>query len=173
MRLHGLKSTRNTLRIMKQMEEYVTSFRDGENIYYLNTNGRARVNCNKVRKKTPYVVHYLIRNDLYLALNAPATWRTEVRITSKGKTKEDTVTIQPDAIFERNKRLFIVEVDNLQSMQNNSSKIKTYRILLQRKAFGETTPIFIWVTNNEYRRKRLLELNKGLECTVYTQGSLK
>lgn len=172
MRLHDLKSARNTLRIMKQMQDYVASYRDGENIYYLNNNGRARVNCSKVRKKTPNVTHFLLRNNLYLELGKPARWRNEIKIVSKGKTKEDTVSIQADAIFERNKQLYIVEVDNLQSMQNNSSKIKTYRILLQRKAFGTTTPIFIWATTSEYRRNKLLELNKDLNCKVYTQGIL-
>ena len=51
--LHDLGSARNASRILQHMNNYVSSFRDGENIYYLNKDGRERVNSKKVLKK-PY-----------------------------------------------------------------------------------------------------------------------
>ncbi|WP_332633681.1 hypothetical protein [Halalkalibacter flavus] len=37
------------------MSDYVSAFRDKEKVYYLNAEGRERVECNKVRKKSVQV----------------------------------------------------------------------------------------------------------------------
>ncbi len=51
--IHDLKSDRNAQRVLKQMEQYLNHFRDGQHIYYLNNNGRKRVDCEKVSKENP------------------------------------------------------------------------------------------------------------------------
>ncbi|RDY70339.1 hypothetical protein DXT76_13825, partial [Halobacillus trueperi] len=48
--LHDLKSDRNAQHVLKQMSPFLNTFKDGQNIYYLNNKGRARVECEKVRK---------------------------------------------------------------------------------------------------------------------------
>ncbi|PEJ62788.1 hypothetical protein CN680_30005, partial [Bacillus pseudomycoides] len=40
--LHNLGGDRNASRVMKELSEYVSRFRDSENVYYLNKEGRER-----------------------------------------------------------------------------------------------------------------------------------
>lgn len=170
-RIHDLKSDRNAQRVLKNMEEYLNVIKDTESIYYLNAKGRELVGCDKVRKRTGNVSHYIMRNYLYIAFRCPSTWRNEIRIKS-GKTKKDTITCVADALFKQGDAYCIVEVDNTQSMKRNQKKIEKYRELRQRGAFGMMAPIFIWITTTEYRKKELLELHKGLNVHVYTLSDL-
>lgn len=167
-----MKSDRNTLRVLKQMEEYISVFRDGENIYYLNAKGRELVNCDKVRKRTGNVQHYLMRNYIYMAYGCPVTWKNEIRIRS-GSTKKDTVTCVADALFKQGSTYCIVEVDNTQKMKQNQSKIERYKILKERAAFGMLAPKFIWITTTEYRKKELLRMSEGLHVEVYVISDFK
>lgn len=164
--MHGLKSNRNAQRVLKQMEDLVNVAKDGENVYYLNANGRAVVGCDKVRKATNNLRHYIMRNYVYIAYNCPATWRNEIRIKN-GSTKKDTVVCVADALFKRNNSYHIVEVDNTQTMANNRLKMDKYRTLVERGAFNGK-PMFIWVTLTELRRTQLTELCKGFDVRVYT-----
>lgn len=165
--IHNLKSDRNAQRVLKQIEGVSVS-RHGENVYFLNAKGRELTNCDKVRKHTSNVEHYVMRNYLFIAYGMPATWENEIRIISGSKKKSNEIVIVADALFERNKRQHIVEVDNQQKMQANRNKMNKYRELINRMAFGEKPPIFLWVTSTEYRRKQLLKLCEGLEAYVYT-----
>lgn len=149
------------------MEEYLNCFRYSENIYYLNTKGRERVDSKKIRNKTGNVTHFLMRNTLYIAYKCPSTWRNEIRIQSKGATSKDAITVVPDALFKMEERWHFVEVDHIQKMQKNEGKLTRYRKLIERNAFGHI-PKFIWITTTEYRRKRLKELCKGLDCDIWT-----
>jgi hypothetical protein len=167
-RIHNLKSDRNAQRVLKQMEEYLCVMRNGENIYYLNAKGRALVNCDKVRKSTGNVQHYIMRNYLYIACGCPATWRNEIRITNEGATKKDRVICVPDALFNHGDFHTVVEVDNTQTMKKNQAKIERYRILKQRLAFGMIAPKFVWITTTEHRRNELLKLSEGLQTQVFT-----
>ncbi len=152
------------------MEEYVSVMRSGENIYYLNAKGRAVVNCDKVRKSTGNVQHYIMRNYIYIDYGCPPSWKNEVRIVSEGKTKKDKVVCVPDALFKKGDQYVIVEVDNTQTMKKNHAKIVRYRILKERLAFGMMAPKFIWITTTEHRRQELLKLSEGLQTQVFTMA---
>lgn len=150
------------------MEEYLSVFRDGENVYYLNNKGKSIVNCEKIRKKTGNVHHYIMRNYLYIAFGCPFTWENEIRFKSMGKTKKDTITCVADAIFKEGDRFVIIEVDNTQTMKKNQLKIEKYRMLKDRGTFGMIAPKFIWITKTDYRRTELMNLSKGLQTQVFT-----
>lgn len=169
-KIHNLKSDRNAQRVLKQMDEYLNVIRDGENIYYLNANGRELVGCNKVRKSTGNIHHFLMRNYVYIAYRYPSTWKNEIRIKSEGTTKKDTIINVADAIFKQGDAYTIVEVDNTQKMRKNKLKIEKYRLLKDRGSFGMLAPKFVWITTTEYKRTQLLELNqeKGLNAQIYT-----
>jgi hypothetical protein len=171
--LHDLKSERNAQRVLKQMDEYIQSFRDGENIYYLNSKGRERVGADKVRKKTGNVTHFIMRNYLYLAYNKPINWKNEMRITSKGITKKESITVVADAMFQVNGRWNLIEVDNIQKMKQNEIKVKKYRELFNRKTFGNIQPKLIWITITEYRRKQLKRICEGIETDIWTLSDFK
>ena len=162
-KLHRLGSVRNAQRVLKEMEPYVSSFREKENVYYLSKEGRERVGSEKVRKKTPHIKHYLMRNDLYMFLGCPFTWKSEVEI----KLKE--LIIKTDACFDKNGLKHFVEVDHMQSMSENKKKINTYQEM------HKINPAFrlLWLTTTDFRRKKLLELCKGLDCIVYTVQDIK
>ncbi len=164
--IHNLKSDRNAQRVLKEIEG-VSVTRHGENVYFLNAKGRELTNCEKVRKHTSNVEHYIMRNQLFIEYGQPASWETEIRIRN-GSNKANEIIVVADAIFERNKRQYIVEVDNQQKMIVNKKKINKYRQLVERKAFGIKSPIFLWVTTTEYRRKQLSKLCEGLEVYIYT-----
>lgn len=163
--IHDLKSDRNAQRVMKQLEPYVNVFKEGQNIYYLNKKGRLRVDCEKVRKKTHNVNHYLMRNDLYIQLGMPPTWRNEIRI------KNGDIIVVTDAIFKTD-RDNIVEIDNTQTMRKNRIKIEKYRRLIERNAFKKPPNIY-WVTTTDNRKRKLTELCEGLRVYVYLQKDFK
>lgn len=150
------------------MEEYLSVIRDGENIYYLNAAGRALVNCDKVRKSTGNVQHYIMRNYVYIAFGCPSSWRNEMRIRSEGATKKENVTCVADALFKQGDVFTVVEVDNTQTMKKNQAKIEKYRILKQRGTFGMIAPKFIWITTSAHRRDELTKLSEGLNTQVFT-----
>lgn len=145
------------------MEEYVSSFRDIENVYYLNTEGRERVGATKVCKKTPQARHYIMRNSLFMSLGRPSTWRTEMELG----TADGSVRVVADALYVMNKQYNIIEVDNTQKMSVNKTKIDKYRELISLGCF-EVEPKFIWVTLTDYRKKRLEKLCEGLKAKIFT-----
>jgi hypothetical protein len=144
------------------MDPYLSSFRDGQNIYYLSKEGRELVGCKKVRKKTHQARHYIMRNSLYIAYGSPSSWKNEMKIGVKSK-----VTVICDALFTQENRYHIVEVDHTQKMSKNRSKIDRYKKLLELNVF-QVKPKFIWITTTEYRRKQLLNLCEGLDVEVFT-----
>ncbi|MED0666931.1 replication-relaxation family protein [Bacillus badius] len=156
--LHGLGSDRNARKVLQSMEEYLSSFRDGEKIYYLNKAGRERVQCRKLRKKTTQVRHYIMRNDLYIAFGNPFSWKNEVKFGI-----EDVAFVIADAVFERDGIYHAVEVDHTQKMSKNRTKIEKYRKLSKVTSFK-----LIWITTTDYRRKQLLKMCEGLDVTVFT-----
>ena len=163
-KIHGLGSARNASRVLRQLSPYVTSFRDGENIYYLSKEGRSRVNSNRVLKKTIQARHYIMRNQIYIAFGCPSTWKNEIKLGIK-EIKNSTVIC--DAIFLKNGRYHIVEVDHTQKMIKNRTKIERYKQLIKLGSF-EKVPKFIWITTTEYRRKELMKISEGLDVSVFT-----
>ncbi len=162
--LHDLGSARNASRVLQQMNNYVSSFRDGENIYYLNKEGRERVNSKKILKRTTQARHYIMRNSIYIAYGCPSSWKNEVRLGIK-EVKNSTVVC--DAIFKLDRRYYIVEVDHTQKMTKNRTKIDRYKKLIELEYF-DIAPFFIWITTTEYRRKELLKFCDGLEVQIFT-----
>lgn len=147
------------------MEMYLSSFRDTENIFYLNKEGRERVNSTKILKKTTQARHYVMRNEIYIRYGCPSTWRNEIKFGVKEDKSIPNVTC--DALFIKDKRYYIVESDHQQKMIKNKGKIDRYKKLVSCGVF-EIPPKFIWITTTELRRKQLTELCDGLDASVFT-----
>jgi hypothetical protein len=145
------------------MEPYLCNFRDGEKIYYLNKEGRERVNCNIIRNKSVQVRHYLMRNELYIQSGQPSTWRNEIKFGI-----ESVAMVVADAIFQRDGVHNVVEVDHLQKMSKNRAKIEKYRLLREVGPFN-----LVWITTTEYRRKQLEKLCNGLDVKIFTIKDFK
>jgi HSP90 family molecular chaperone len=163
-RMLNLGQTRNAQRILSELTEYISYFTENrKKVYYLNTEGRERVQAEKVRKKTALVNHFLMRNDLFIAVGRPVSWKNEVKISV------NDITLIADAAFISNKLHHFIEVDYKQSMSKNIQKIKKYRTL------STYNPQFklIWVTTTPYRKKRIEELCKDLNTKVYLWEELK
>lgn len=171
-RYFRLGSKRNTNRVITALSDYLSHVRDGHNfIYYLNANGRAYVDCNKIRKKGGHVEHTIMRNEFWLFYGNPHDWRNEVKV-SDGKA-----TIICDALFTKSLRYHFLEVDHTQPMAENRTKIARYKELhnnglLTQKL--EHFPTMVWLTTSELRRNQLLEACKELPLAkVYTFAEIK
>jgi hypothetical protein len=158
-KLHRLGSDRNATRVLKDMSEYISSFRHVENVYYLNKAGRERVRSSKIcRGKTPQITHYLMRNSLYISLGCPVNWRNEIKV------KVGEISNVADAHFEDSKgTIHIIEVDHTQKMIENRNKIGKYREIV--KLTGRKFH-FHWITTTHFRQKQLIELCQGLNANV-------
>jgi hypothetical protein len=166
-RIHRLGSDRNARRVLQGMKDYLYSFRDGENIYYLNAEGRQRIGSQKVTKRTIQARHYLMRNELYIALNQPVTWKNEMKIQS-GK-----ITIICDALYKNGNQYVFIEVDHTQRMNKNKVKIQKYKSLINAGVF-KTHPELFWVTTTEHRRRALLKECAGMmNVRVFTIEDLR
>lgn len=169
-KIHDLKSVRNANRVLKEMERYLNSFYDGQKIYFLNQEGRHLVNCSTIRKKVTTVQHYLMRNDLYIHYNQPTNWKNEIRMIS-GSDKNKIIVVA-DAYFTHNNKHHIVEIDNLQKMNKNRTKIDKYRRLIERNSF-KGMPSLIWSTTSAHRQESLLELCDGLDVKIYLSNDFQ
>ncbi|WP_352921199.1 replication-relaxation family protein [Peribacillus simplex] len=158
--IHNLKGDRNANRILNGMSDYISSFRNGlEKVYYLNKNGREYVDHNIIRKKTPNAEHFITRNQLWIHLRRPKEWQNEVQI------KAGDISIVCDAKTSQNNIPVFVEVDISQPMQINKAKIQKYKKLQQ---ISKDPFYVVWVTKFPGRKKKLMELSKGLKGHVYT-----
>jgi hypothetical protein len=146
------------------MEDYLSHFRDGEKVYYLNKEGRNQVDCQRVRKKPTTARHFLMRNDLYIEVGRPSTWKNE----SKLSIPDTDISLICDAYYTIRNKVYIVEVDNTQKMTKNKHKVREYRKLSEVTDFT-----LIWVTTTEYRKKRLETISEGLNTKVYLWNDLK
>lgn len=163
-RIHNLKGDRNANRVLKSMEEYLGSFRHGlENVYCLNKAGRDRVQCETIRKKTPNIEHFLLRNQLWIALRYPHTWENEVKL------KVGDVSVVSDAKFIKNGVPVFVEVDISQPMIKNRAKIEKYKKI---KEMTNDPFHVVYVTQLEGRRAKLNEMLVGLSGKVYTMKEI-
>ncbi|MBT2729451.1 replication-relaxation family protein [Bacillus sp. ISL-75] len=170
-KIHRLGTIRNTNRILKQLSLYLSSYReDYSTIYYLNKEGREYVTSEKIRKKTNYVQHVLMRNQFYIYLGFPNEWKNEMKLS------DDEFTVICDAWFKFNGKYHILEVDYQQTMKENRNKIEKYKGLYKNKSMenklGHIPPL-LWVTTTELRKKKLVELLKGLPYAVYTINDIK
>lgn len=170
-KMHYLKSVRNTNRVLKEMQPYLSSFREGyDTVYYLNREGREMIGSEKVRKKTPQVRHFLMRNDFYIFVGQPAEWKQEIKIT------DGTTTVITDALYMKQGKYHFLEVDNEQMMVENRKKIDKYKAMqaagVFQKQFGYF-PKVIYLTTSEYRKKKLSGMLEGIPFEVYTHGDIK
>jgi hypothetical protein len=165
--IHKLKGDRNANRVLNSMSQYLGSFRHGlENVYYLNKAGREHVGCNIIRKKTPNIQHFLMRNQLWIAMGMPHSWQNEIKVIVKD------INIVCDARFLLEKTDILVEVDITQSMAKNRAKIEKYKRI--KELTGNEFHL-IWVTETEGRRASLKKLMKdaNIPGRVYTFKDIK
>ena len=168
-KLHRLGGERNARRVLDDLGDMVCTVRLHENVYYLSKEGRERVGCDRVLKKTNHqLLHHLIRNDLYLAYGCPSTWKQEVKLEVPG-----VVTVIADALFTKDNRYIICEIDHTQKMQENREKIRKYRQLIDLEGAFKYPPGFVWVTTTEYRKQQLLKLSEGMFVNVYLISDFK
>lgn len=169
--LHDLKSDSNAYRVIRQIEPFTSVFKDeGINVYYLNKHGREYVNSSKVRTKLTSAKHYLMRNDLYIHLGKPSSWRNEIRM-KYGEEINVIADAHYTTISYPQSKHHIIEIDHLQKMKKNEIKIEKYRRLIQKGVF-KGMPHLIWVTTTPYRKQILSELMEGLEYEVFLKEDL-
>lgn len=162
--LHNLGGNRNASRILKELDDHISHFRHGENIYYLNQSGMDRIGWDKQpRKKRLEAKHYLMRNDLYIAMGQPASWKNEIKLQIP-----DKVTVIADAVFEKDGVLHIVEIDHTQQMQTNRKKIEKYKVIRKYRDFK-----LVWVTTTLYRKNQLSKECQGLRFKIYRTEDLR
>ncbi|MFC5650924.1 replication-relaxation family protein [Paenibacillus solisilvae] len=168
-RLHNLGGRRNTTRVLNDMSEFLTSFREGETVYYLNARGRKEIGSQTQRRRTLHVQHALIRNEVYIAYR-PDQWNEEKTL------KWDDRIIIADALYRSNGEYTLLEIDVTQPMAINEKKIGLYRELRDTgrwQAKNGPFPEVLYVTVSEYRQKRLATLLDGMNARVITVGDLR
>ncbi|WP_084246899.1 replication-relaxation family protein [Rummeliibacillus stabekisii] len=168
----GLGKKRNTNRVLNGLSDYLNSIRDfSQSVYYLNKIGREYVGCEKVRKKSSNVQHYIMRNEFYFYNSCPSDWKNEIKV-SDGHS-----TVIVDAMYSKLETTHFLEVDNLQPMSENRIKAKRYLELFQNGLLAEELghfPTLVWLTTSELRRMQLKELCKDLPvCQVYLYDEIK
>lgn len=170
-KIHRLGEVRNTNRILRELSPYLVSYREEySSIYYLNKEGREYVNSEKIRKKSNFVNHILMRNDFYIFAGYPHDWLNEVKLS------DGNHTVICDAWFKSKGKFHALEVDSNQKMKENRAKVTRYRELLKGGAIEEHLghfPLLIWLTTTELRRKQLKELCKEIPCAVYTIDDIR
>lgn len=159
-KIHRLGGERNANRVLNGMSEYLNTFRHGlEKVYYLSKEGRQRIGCEVVRKKTPHIEHYLLRNQLWIVLGCPHSWENEIKVTV------GDVSLVCDAKFMSEKKDILVEVDISQPMATNKTKIDKYKRI--KEMTGNEFHL-LWVTEIESRKTALKKLMGDMPGRVFT-----
>lgn len=134
-----LGSYRHTCRIITQLEEYFHVIRSNQKIIYLNKEGRQLIGSLKEIKKSHLINHTLLANDAFIYYDCPLDWKREYSIELKqepiydfgikikGLSVVSKKIIIPDAVFTRNGYVYLVEIDNTRTMNDNKKKIETYK----------------------------------------------
>ncbi|MEA0556093.1 replication-relaxation family protein [Lysinibacillus irui] len=165
-----LGSTRNTNRVLSDLSKYLQCVRNGyQSIYYLNREGRLYVGCEKIRKKGSHVEHTIMRNDMWLHYGCPSDWKNELKIENK-KT-----AVIADAMFNQGGFSHFLEVDHLQTMQENRLKIARYKDLMPSIALQlGHYPVLVWMTTTELRKNQLVDACSGLpNFKIYTMDDIQ
>ncbi|MGR5989218.1 replication-relaxation family protein [Bacillus paranthracis] len=168
--IHCLGSIRNANRILKDLRAYChVTAHNREYIYYLNKKGMALLGIQtKERKKKHQLEHILLRNEAWMWLDFP-NWKTEQVITLRYQGEEKTIV--PDAFFMKDNVPHFVEVDRLQHMKVNETKIQYYAYLTNiYQKQQQIKPIIIFCTISDCREKQLM--NYALKHNVYVQTYL-
>jgi len=148
----NLGGDRNAHRILYRMEKdkTISSIRREQKIYYLSNRGKERIGSNQSRLKRNKIKHTLMRNDLYIKLGMPSTWKKEVPVNFNNET------LIPDAMYMENGKYMFVEIDNVQTMRTNYDKIKKYKEL-SKIIFKQYShhPTLIWYSLSNVRKEKL------------------
>lgn len=106
-----------------------------------------------------------MRNQFYIFTEFPIEWKNEMKLS------DGEYSVVCDAWFKSNGKYHILEVDHSQTMKENANKIAKYRGLYENKIMEKDIghlPYLLWVTTTELKKKKLVELCKGLPYAVYT-----
>lgn len=166
-KLESLAGMRNTQRILNEMESdrLLLSVRTERKVYYLSNKGKERIGSTQAELKRNKITHTLMRNDLYIKLGMPNSWRNEKPI----KLNKEVFLI-PDASYEYKGEHHFVEIDNKQTMRTNIDKIKKYKELSNVifKNYNHT-PTLIWYSLSEVRKVKLKEICEkiGIKYTIH------
>lgn len=170
-KIHRLGKVRNTNRILQELSPYLSSYREEySTIYYLNAAGREYVNSTKIRKKTNFVQHVIMRNDFYIFAGFPSDWENEMKLT------DGEFTIICDAWFKSKGKYHVLEVDHCQNMKDNRKKIDKYEGLFNNGEMEEHLghfPLLVWLTTTKLKKKTLSELCQNIPHVVYTIDDIK
>ncbi|WP_245183613.1 replication-relaxation family protein [Lentibacillus salicampi] len=151
--VNNLAGDRNAQRILARMEKdkIIQSVRHEKKVYFLSNRGKSLIGSSQGELKKSWIQHTLMRNDLYIRLGMPVSWKKEVPAKINGE-----IILVPDAMFTLNSEHYFVEIDNQQTMQTNNDKIKKYKQLSDviLKQFSHK-PVLIWYTLSEIRRQKL------------------
>ncbi|HSH25628.1 MAG TPA: replication-relaxation family protein [Massilibacterium sp.] len=164
--INNLGGERNAQRILQRMEKdkLIKAVRFEKKIYFLSNKGKQQIGSTQGELKKSWIQHTLMRNDLYISLGMPDTWKKEYPV-KWGDNK-----LIPDATFKRNGEFVFVEIDNQQTMQTNNEKIKLYKDLF-KAIFNQYVhhPTIIWYTLSEIRKDKLKEAcsRAGIRFKVY------
>lgn len=183
--IHDLKSYRNACRVIKQLDPFIhETFFEKEKVVYLNKAGREMIGSTKEVKRNSLMEHTLLCNEAYLYFNCPIDWKTEHRIESKEAVPTFGIhfmglspakkRIVSDASFSRNGYLYLIEIDNTRSMNDNRKKIEAYSQVLQDIRKSVAPILCIFTTNLERKRKFELWLKeKNIHGQVKTFHEVK
>ncbi|MEK3855918.1 replication-relaxation family protein [Cytobacillus sp. FSL H8-0458] len=171
-RIHRLGSVRNANRVLKDLSLYLSSFREDSNstVYFLNKEGREYVGSEKIKRKTKFVNHYLMRNDFYIYIGYPHEWENELKIS------DGTYTVISDSYYKKDGRYHFLEVDSTQKMIVNRKKIEQYKGLMKEGKLAKNVghfPKLVWLTVTDLRKKQLAVLCKGLPFAIYTMNDIR
>lgn len=165
-KLHHLGTDNNARRVLRNLNEFLSSRFIEQKVYYLNKRGRERIGSEKEVNWSPSVLHTIMRNDMFLYLN-PLRWHIEQPVEVKGDFK-----IVPDAIGVRKEldqeRFFFVEIDNTQRWSENLKKLNRYRRLKDYRVWQDHHgyfPTIVWLTKSE---TRIAALRKVIDLKIET-----
>lgn len=151
--INKLGGDRNARRILLEMERegLIKSVRYDKKIYYISNKGNDYIGKGNSRLNKKEIQHVLMRNDLYIKLGMPSTWKKEAQIIVN-----DEIVIISDARYQIGDKYYFIEIDYKRSMKANEEKIKKYKEVfdLIEQEFNYK-PLLIWYTISDVRKERL------------------
>jgi hypothetical protein len=170
---------RHTCRVVSKLGPYLHVSRSNQKIVYLNKDGRQLIGSDKEVKKSLLFDHMLLANHAFIHYDCPGDWKREYTIEIEqeqefsfaiqvsGLTVATKKKIVPDAVFKRDGYVYLVEIDNTRTMQDNRKKIEKYREMWIkiRDQFGLQPKLCIF-TLSEKRKKEFMHLCDKLHYEI-------
>lgn len=166
LKLHDLKTTRNALRIIGDMSDYLNGTKLGEMVFTLSDEGRRIVGSEKELDSRMKIQTVVMRNEVYIEF-LPSVWEPEKEITWANGKKSVTC----EAYMETKTMPFFVELDANRIMNANYRQINRYAELKDSgvwKTEDGKFPCLLFLTISDYRMKKIKEAceSAGLEHRV-------